>query len=80
MWYAKIFGMFLNNSRVMNNPKVLSYVGDMDPMEFYMEGNSNCSDKQLITTLDHQSTQLSNPTGDLKINHTHYLQLTPQCT
>ena len=75
--------MFLNHSRIMKNPKILSYVGDMDPMKFHMEDNYNCNDKQLMTTLDHQSTQLSNPQGDVKnkpyplssINTTMYIQI-----
>ena len=45
MWYATFFG----NSRVMKTPKILSYVGDMDPMKFQMEDNYNCNDKQLMT-------------------------------
>ena len=80
MWYANFFGMFLNNSRIVNNPKILSNVSDMDPMEFDTEDNSNSNDQEEITTLNHQSTHVTHPRSDSKNKPYHFHPLIPQCT
>ena len=66
MWYAKFFGMLMNFKTVQKNPKVLSYVADMNPVEFKLCENCDTNDRLLITTLDHQSTTVSNQIGSVK--------------
>ena len=66
MWYAKLFGMFINRNRVINNLKLLSYVGDMDPSGFDMEDNKNSNVKDFFTTLDHQPGRDNNSKKHVK--------------
>ena len=80
MWYAKPFGMLIKRNQVINNPKVLSYVDDMDPSGFDMEDDlKDIKDKKLFTSLDHQPDGDIKCKNDVKINHFRYPQSTLLC-